>query len=87
MAFLLARVTGQNSSVEQSSNDAGEKYDRTLCAMNRQALARGCFLRRVQIRGNGQTSEKLQRKSLKQIANTRESLSRRIERAEPVEAD
>jgi hypothetical protein len=39
MAFLLARVTGQNSSVEQSSNDAGEKYDRTLCAMNRQALA------------------------------------------------
>jgi hypothetical protein len=43
--------------------------------------------RSVQIRENGQTPEKLERKSLKQIANTRESVSRRIERAEPVEAD
>ena len=32
----------------------------------------------VQIRGNGQAPEKLEKKSLKQIANTRESLSRRI---------
>jgi hypothetical protein len=41
----------------------------------------------VQIRGNGQTSEKVAAKSSKQIANRPESLSRRIERAESVEAD
>ena len=53
------------------------------------AIERGAYFdgRSVQIRENGQTPEKLERKSLKQIANTRESLSRRIERAEPVEAD
>jgi cytoskeletal protein CcmA (bactofilin family) len=53
------------------------------------AIESGAYFdgRSVQIRGNGQTAEKLERKSLKQIANTRESLSRRIERAEPVEAD
>ena len=53
------------------------------------AIESGAFFdgRSVQIRGNGQTPEKLERKSLKQIANTRESLPRRAERAEPVEAD
>jgi len=53
------------------------------------AIERGAYFdgRSVQIRGNGQASEKLERKSLRQIANTRESLSRRTERAEPVEAD
>ena len=53
------------------------------------AIESGAFFdgRSVQIRGNGQTPDKLERKSLKQIANTRESLSRRIERAESVEAD
>ena len=53
------------------------------------AIESGAFFdgRSVQIRGNGQTPEKLERKSLKQIANTRESLSRRIERAEAAEAD
>jgi len=43
--------------------------------------------RSVQIRRNGQATEKLEAKSLKQIANPRESLSRRIERAESVDAD
>jgi hypothetical protein len=38
----------------------------------------------MQVRGNGQTPEKLEWKSMRRIAN-RESLSRRIERA--VEAD
>jgi cytoskeletal protein CcmA (bactofilin family) len=38
------------------------------------AIESGAF-RSVQIRGNGRTPEKLERKSLKQIANTRESLS------------
>ena len=51
------------------------------------AIESGAFFdgRSVQIRG--QTPERLERKSSKQIANTRESLSRRIERAEFVEAD
>ena len=53
------------------------------------AIESGAFFdgHSVQIRGNGQTPEKLEKKSLKQIANTRESLPRRAERAEPVEAD
>ena len=38
--------------------------------------------RSVQSRRNGQATEKLEAKSLKQIANPRESLSRRIERTE-----
>ena len=48
------------------------------------AIESGAFLdgRLVQIRGNGQTSKNLERKVEK-----RESLSRRIERAVPVEAD
>jgi cytoskeletal protein CcmA (bactofilin family) len=53
------------------------------------SIESGAFFdgRSVQIRGNGQTHEKLEGKSLRQIANTRETLSRRIERAESVEAD
>jgi cytoskeletal protein CcmA (bactofilin family) len=53
------------------------------------AIESGAFFdgRSVQIRGNGQTPEKLERKSLRQIANTRETLSRRTERAEAAEAD
>jgi cytoskeletal protein CcmA (bactofilin family) len=53
------------------------------------AIERGAYFdgRSVRIRGNGQTSEKVAAKSSKQIANPRESLSRRIERAESVEAD
>ena len=50
------------------------------------AIESGAFFdgRSVQIRGNGQTPEKLEKKSLRQIANTRESPSRRTE---TVEAD
>jgi cytoskeletal protein CcmA (bactofilin family) len=53
------------------------------------AIESGAFFdgRSMQIRGNGQTPEKLERKSLRQIANTRESLSRRTERAGAAEAD
>src|SRR6476660_10148190 len=48
------------------------------------AIESGAFFdgRSVQIRGNGQTPKKLERKSSKQIANTRETLTHRIERAE-----
>jgi cytoskeletal protein CcmA (bactofilin family) len=53
------------------------------------AIESGAFFdgRSVQIRRNGQATDKLEAKSLKQIANPRESLSRRIERAESVDAD
>ena len=53
------------------------------------AIERGAFFdgRSVQVRGNGQMPEKLERKSTRQIAKKQESLSSRIERAEPVEAD
>jgi cytoskeletal protein CcmA (bactofilin family) len=52
------------------------------------AMERGAFFdgRSVQIRENGQTPGKLERKSARKIAN-RETPSSRIERAEPVEAD
>ena len=44
------------------------------------AIESGAFFdgRSVQIRGNGQTPEKLEGKSLRQIPNTRDTLSRRI---------
>src|SRR5262245_58258259 len=53
------------------------------------AIESGAFFdgRSMQIRRNGQATEKLEAKSLKQIANPRENLSRRIERAESVDAD
>ena len=53
------------------------------------AIERGAYFdgRSVQVRGNGQTLEKLEKKSLGQIANRREILSRRTERAESAEAD
>ena len=53
------------------------------------AIESGAYFdgRSVQVRGNGRTPEKLERKSVGQIANARESLSRRIEQAETVEAD
>jgi cytoskeletal protein CcmA (bactofilin family) len=53
------------------------------------AIERGAFFdgRSMQIRGKGQTPEKLERKSLRQIANTRETLSRRTERVGAAEAD
>jgi cytoskeletal protein CcmA (bactofilin family) len=53
------------------------------------AIESGAYFdgRSVQVRGNGQTPKRLERKSARQIAKNQESLSSRIERAEPVEAD
>jgi cytoskeletal protein CcmA (bactofilin family) len=53
------------------------------------AIEKGAFFdgRSMQIRENGQAPERPGHKSARQIANTRETLSRRIERAEPVEGD
>jgi len=52
------------------------------------AIEKGAFFdgRSVHMRENGQAPERLERKSARQTAN-RETLSRRIERAEPVEGD
>ena len=52
------------------------------------AIESGAFFdgRSVQVRGNGQAAEKLEKKSVRQVER-RESLSRRIERALPVEAE
>src|SRR6185312_14274857 len=53
------------------------------------AIDRGAYFdgRSMQIRGNGQTPEKLEGKSLRQITNKKDTLSRRVERAEGAEAD
>src|SRR6476619_3186656 len=53
------------------------------------AIESGAYFdgRSVQARGNGQTPEKLERKSLRKIANKKDTLSRRVERAEAAEAD
>lgn len=53
------------------------------------AIERGAYFngRSVQVRGNGHTPGKLERRSVRQIANTQESLSRPTERAEPAEVD
>jgi cytoskeletal protein CcmA (bactofilin family) len=52
------------------------------------AIESGAFFdgRSVHIRGNRQAAEKLEKKSVRQVER-RESLSRRIERAVPVEAE
>jgi cytoskeletal protein CcmA (bactofilin family) len=52
------------------------------------AIESGAFFdgHSMQVRRSGQEPEKLERKSVRQIAN-RESLSSRMKRAEPVEAD
>jgi len=53
------------------------------------AIQSGAFFdgQSMQILGNGQMPDQLERKSLRQIANTREALSRRTERAGAAEAD
>ena len=76
-------IQGGDVVLKSQAHVVGDIHHRSL------AIERGAYFdgRSVQIRGNGQAPEKLERKSLRQIANTRESLSRRTERAEPVEAD
>ena len=53
------------------------------------AIERGAYFdgRSVQVRGNRQPPEKLESKSRRQISNKRESLSQRIEQAEPSETE
>ena len=61
----------------------GDIHHQSL-AVERGAFFDGCS---AQLRGNGKTPKKLERKALRQIPNKRESLSRRIERADPGEAE
>ena len=76
-------IQGKDVILKSQAQVVGDIHHQSL------AIESGAFFdgRSVQIRGNGQTPEKLERKSLRQIANPRETLSRRTERAEPVEAD
>jgi cytoskeletal protein CcmA (bactofilin family) len=76
-------IQGGDVILKSQARVVGHVHHRSL------AIERGAYFdgRSVQIRGNGQTSGKVEAKSLKQIGNKPESLSRRIERAESVEAN
>src|SRR5215467_6073819 len=69
--------------LKSQAHVVGDIHHRSL------AIERGAYFdgRSVQTRGNGQASEKVEARSLKQTSNKPESLSRRIERAESVEAN
>jgi hypothetical protein len=76
-------IQGGDVILKSQAHVVGDVHHRSL------AIERGAYFdgRSMQIRGNGQTSGKVEAKSLKQIGNKPESLSRRIERAESVEAN
>src|SRR5262249_6695884 len=76
-------IQGSEVILKSQAHVVGDIHHRSL------AVERGAYFdgRSVQIRGNGQTPEKLERKSARQVTNKPESLSRRIERAESVEAN
>jgi cytoskeletal protein CcmA (bactofilin family) len=76
-------IQGGDVILKSQAHVVGDIHHRSL------AIERGAYFdgRSVQIRGNGQTSDKVEAKSLRQIANRPESLSRRIERAESVGAE
>jgi cytoskeletal protein CcmA (bactofilin family) len=76
-------IQGGDVILKSQAHVVGDIHHRSL------AIESGAYFdgRSVQIRGNGQTSEKVEAKSLKQIVSRPESLSRRIERAESVEAN
>ena len=76
-------IQGKDVILKSHAHVVGDIHHQSL------AIESGAFFdgRSVQIRGNGQTREKLEKKSLRQIANPRETLSRRTERAEPAEVD
>ena len=75
-------IQGGSVMLKSGAHVVGDIHHQSL------AIESGAFFdgRSIQIRGNGQTPEKLERKSLRQSANTRDTLSRRAERAQPEEA-
>jgi cytoskeletal protein CcmA (bactofilin family) len=75
-------IEGRSVVLKPQAHVVGDIHHQSL------AIEKGAFFdgRSVQIRETGQASERPERKSARQIAN-RETRSRRIERAEPVEGD
>ena len=75
-------IQGKEVILKSKAHVVGDIHHQSL------AIEKGAFFdgRSVHMRENGQAPEKLERKSARQIAS-RETLSRRIERAEPVEGD
>ena len=76
-------IQGGEVTLKSHAHVVGDVHHQSL------AIESGAYFdgRSVQVRENGQASERLERKSVRQIAKKQESLSSRIERAEPVEAD
>jgi cytoskeletal protein CcmA (bactofilin family) len=76
-------IQGGDVVLKSHAHVVGDIHHRSL------AIESGAFFdgRSVQTRERGQTPEKLEGKSPRQIANNRETSSRRTERAELVEAD
>ena len=75
-------IEGGDVFLKSQANVVGDIHHQSL------AIERGAFFagRSVQIRGNGQTPEKLELKPLRQMPN-KEAASRRAERTEPAKAD
>jgi cytoskeletal protein CcmA (bactofilin family) len=75
-------IEGKSVVLKSQAHVVGDIHHQSL------AIEKGAFFdcRSVQIRENGQTPENPDRKSARQIAS-RETLSRRLERAETLEAD
>lgn len=76
-------IQGDDVVLKPHAHVVGDIHHRSL------AIEKGAFFdgRSLQKRDNGQSPEKLERKSLRQITNSRDSGSSRAEKAEPVEAD
>jgi cytoskeletal protein CcmA (bactofilin family) len=76
-------IKGGSVVLKSGAHVVGDIYHQSL------AIESGAFFdgRSMQVRGNGQAPEKLERKSMRQIANTRDTFSRRTERAQTEEAD
>jgi cytoskeletal protein CcmA (bactofilin family) len=76
----MSMVKSKATSLKSQAHVVGDIQHRSL------AIESGAYFdgRSVQVRGNGQTSERVEAKVKNQIANKRES---RIERAESVEVN
>ena len=76
-------IQGGQVQLKSQAHVVGDIYHQSL------SMERGAYFdgRSVQFRGNGHPPEKLESKSRRQISNKRESLSHRIEQAEPSEAE
>jgi cytoskeletal protein CcmA (bactofilin family) len=76
-------IQGGEVLLRSQAHVTGDIHHRSL------AIESGAFFdgRSVQVRGNGQSPERIERKSSRQIVNHREALARRTERVEPPGAE